>query len=267
MNISSLLTGEEMRQQLNAVLSRMSHAYMISGISGNDCYALAKCLAAASVCTGEGDKPCGMCSGCRKVKEDIHPDVIHISVPEGKREITVEQIRQLRAAAYIRPNEAQRKVFIIESAQAMNDNAQNALLKVLEDGPSYLIFLLLTENPQQLLPTVRSRCETITLTPQAEVDKPALDGELLQQAGQMATLLLGRDERALVEYTVLLENQKMDRDTLMAFVDAVQEALKPELLDRPKQVLPLMEHMEKLRKAALFNVGTGHLLGWLAADR
>lgn len=267
MNLSGLSIGEGIRRRLETALSRMSHAYIISGSAGTGAYALAECLAAAYVCTDEGDKPCGACSGCRKVKGDIHPDVIRLNIPEGKREITVEQIRQLRASAYIRPNEAHRKVFIIENAQAMNDNAQNALLKVLEDGPGYLSFLLLVENPQQLLPTIRSRCETLSLFSQPGEDVPRLDEALQQQAGELAALLVGKHESALAEYTVALENQKMDRDTLLAFIDAVRDALKPELFDHPDQVLALMEHLDEIRKAALFNVGTGHLLGWLAAAR
>lgn len=267
MNMPDFLAGGELRRRLETALSRMSHAYMISGSTEEDRRALANYLASACVCTGGTDGPCGVCTGCRKVREGIHPDVICVSVPQGKREITVEQIRQLRAGAYIRPNEGRRKVFIIETAQAMNDNAQNALLKVLEDGPGYLSFLLLAENPQQLLPTIRSRCESIAIPPREEEEHPALSEELLQQAARLAGLLLSRDERALVECTISLENQKLDRDTLAAFVDAVQEALRPELTARPRQVLPLMEHLDKIRKAAWFNVGTGHLLGFLAAAR
>lgn len=267
MNLSGLLIGEGMCQRLENALSRMSHAYIISGPSESRIYAFAECVASACVCTGEEDRPCGICSACRKVKGNIHPDVIRISLLEGKREITVDQIRQLRTEAYIRPNEAQRKVFIIEHAQAMNDNAQNALLKVLEDGPGYLSFLLLAENPQQLLPTIRSRCETLVLSPQPGEDKPTLDENLQQQANQFSMLLLAQDERALAEYAIALELQKMDRDTFMAFVDAVKENLRSELLNRPDRVIPLMEHLDRIRKAALFNVGTGHLFGWLAVTR
>ena len=75
------------------------------------------------------------------------------------------QIRALRADAYIRPNEAGRKVYLLERAHTMNPSAQNAMLKLLEEGPPYAAFLLLTENAAALLPTVRSRCETLTLSP------------------------------------------------------------------------------------------------------
>lgn len=267
MNLSNLSVGEGVRRRLETALSRLSHAYIISGPAGSGTHALADCLAAAYVCTGEEDRPCGVCPGCRKAKGDIHPDIIRLTVPEDKRYISIEQIRRLRADAYIRPNEAARKVFIIEDAQAMNDSAQNALLKVLEDGPSYLSFLLLAENPQQLLPTIRSRCETLSLTPHPDEDLPEPDEDLLQKAAELAALLTTGQERALMEYTVGLENQKMDKNTLLAFLDVLEDALHPELLKDPKRVMPLMEHLKQVRKAALFNVGTGHLFGWLAVGR
>lgn len=97
-----------------------------------------------------GKSPAASAQTAEKPKGNIHPDIIRLTIPEGKRSILVEQIRTLRADAYVRPNEAARKVFLIEDAQAMNESAQNALLKVLEDGPGYLSFLLLTENAQQL---------------------------------------------------------------------------------------------------------------------
>lgn len=267
MKLTGFLMGEGVRRRLEASLTRLSHAYMIGGSNADDVRALAQHIASAYVCTGEGERPCGACSCCRKVKGGIHPDVIYMSVQEGKREITVDQVRQLRAQAYIRPNEAHRKVFIIENAQAMNDNAQNALLKVLEDGPNYLSFLLLTENPQQLLPTIRSRCELLSLGLRPGEDASLPDEELRQQAGQLAALLMGQNERALVEYLIALENQKLDRETLTALFNAVKEDLRTELLSCPEQVLPLMNRLEEVQRASLFNVGTGHLLGWLAAAR
>ncbi len=265
MKLTGLFIGDGVRRRLEAALSRLSHAYIIGGIDPDGAKALAEQIAAAYICTGQGETPCGACIGCRKVKGGIHPDVIWVSVMDGKREITVEQIRQLRAAAYIRPNEAHRKVFVIENAQAMNANAQNALLKVLEDGPSYLSFLLLTENPQQLLPTIRSRCETLSLLPREEA--PECGEELRQKADRLAQLLLGADERALAEFTVALEHQKMERETLNTLLDAVKEALRPELLTHPERVIPRMEWLEEIQRASAFNVGTGHLLGWLAAAR
>ena len=177
------------------------------------------------------------------------------------------QIRQLRSEAYIRPNEANRKVFIIEDAQAMNENAQNALLKVLEDGPQYLSFLLLAENSQQLLTTIRSRCETLSLAARPGEDVPKVSEELQKTAEQLASLLLEGEELALVELTTTLEMKKPDKDALLALFDLVENALREQLQNRPREVLPLIEHLRRVRQAVPFNVGTGHLLGWLAAGK
>jgi DNA polymerase III delta' subunit len=252
-------------RRVEAATRRLAHAYILSGPAGSGKHALAQRLAAAYVCSGPGERPCGSCPGCRKVKGGIHPDVIRLAPPEGKRSILVDQVRALRGEAYIRPNEAPRKVFVIEDAQTMNDSAQNALLKVLEDGPAYLAFLLLAEDAQQLLPTIRSRCETLSLVAGQEAAPP--DEQLLQQAGELARLMGQEDERALVEYTVALESKKWSREELLAFFDALEDALRAQLPHRPLQTLPLLERLEQVRSAAQVNVGAGHLLGWLAAGR
>ncbi len=257
---------EEIRQKVDAALNRLSHAYIIQAPAGEETLKLTKHLASAYVCTSQHMRPCGECAGCRKAQGDIHPDVIYLSTVDGKRNITVEQVRHLRTQAYIRPNEAPRKVLVIKEAETMNESAQNALLKVLEDGPAYLSFLLVTEQSQQLLPTIRSRCEILNLTAGAEGKAAELDEDLLAAARELAHLLIADEERALVEYAAQLEQRKWEKDTLPAFFDAVETVLQPELLKRPKQMLALIEHLKRIRRAALFNVGTGHLFGWLTAE-
>ena len=111
----------------------LSHAYIITGGNAASRMEYARRLSAAYVCGAAA--PCGRCLHCEKALSGIHPDVISISLPEDKREIVVDQARALRTDAYVRPNEAERKVYVIDPADSMNDTAQNALLKVLEDGP------------------------------------------------------------------------------------------------------------------------------------
>ncbi|NLM61899.1 MAG: DNA polymerase III subunit [Clostridiales bacterium] len=144
---------------------RMFHACIISGPRGIGKKTLAKHIATAAVCT-EVQPPCGRCSGCLKSEKDIHPDIDHVK-PDGT-EIKVNQIRSLRASLYTLPNEAPCRVAVIENADCMNVNAQNAMLTILEEPPSSVIILLICENESELLPTIRSRCVHYRMQPLPE---------------------------------------------------------------------------------------------------
>ncbi|MBU5435387.1 ATP-binding protein [Pseudoflavonifractor sp. MSJ-37] len=202
MRLQALTGNDALKRSLELQTERrgLSHAYIISGPKGSGRHTLAGILAAALVCSApDGDVPCGLCSGCRKAAGGIHPDIIQIVGEDGK-EINVAQIRAMRSDAYIRPNEAARKVYLLEEADRMKDSAQNAMLKVLEDGPPYAAFLLLAENAQLLLTTVRSRCEVLTLSPVSLAEAegflrahfPDRAPEELQTAARRCEGLLGR---------------------------------------------------------------------------
>ncbi len=168
MGFEALLGNDRLKENLRGALSRGrgSHFYLICGPVGSGKKTLARLLAAALVCTGE-NKPCGVCAACRKALAGNHPDVITVDDPE-KKTVPVELIRQARADVYVRPNEAQRKVYILPRGQDMLEPSQNALLKVLEEPPAYGVFLLLTDNPERLLPTIRSRCIELSMQPLTE---------------------------------------------------------------------------------------------------
>jgi len=168
MEFVGFLGNEDLKARLSASFrnKRTSHCYLLCGPSGSGKRTLAKLLAAALQCT-EPTVPCGHCAPCRKVCNGTHPDVITVDDPE-KKTVQVDLIRKARADMYVRPNEGNHKIYVIPRAQDMNDNAQNALLKILEEPPSYGVFLLLTDNAEKLLPTVRSRCVELRLGPVPE---------------------------------------------------------------------------------------------------
>ena len=207
MELSALAGNLSLKRQLSAQDAGrgLSHAYLISGPAGSGKETLARLMAAAMVCTGGGERPCGTCPACKKARANIHPDITLAAPLEGKREILVDQIRQIRADAYIRPNEAERKVYIIKDAQTMNPSAQNSILKLLEEGPVYAAFLLLCDNPGALLPTIRSRCEGLALSPVSEEEAeewlrrryPNRPVEEIRRAAQSCAGLLGQAVSAL----------------------------------------------------------------------
>jgi len=237
----------------------LSHAYILSGPAGSGKHALADWMAACYMCS-DAQAPCGVCSGCRKAAAGIHPDMIRVG--GGEDTINVAAARALRADAYIRPNEASRKVYLLDNTHDMNPSAQNALLKVLEEGPAYAAFLLLTENDAALLPTIRSRCEIVHMTPAQEMH----DEQLRQSAQTLINLLLGGDELALLTFTVSME--KWDRAALAGLLDETIAYIRDKLVagsGDARRLLTLAEQIKKLRRACDFNIGTGHLTGWLAA--
>ena len=163
MGFEALLGNDQLKKDLTAAQAkgRLSHFYLISGPKGSGKHTLADLLAAAMLCQEE-NAPCGVCKNCRKVFSHTHPDDITIDDPEHKT-IPVRLIREARADIFVRPNEADKKVYRFPRGQDLNIEGQNALLKVLEEPPEYGVFLLLTDNPEKLLPTVRSRCVELKL--------------------------------------------------------------------------------------------------------
>ena len=164
MGFEGLLGNDRLKENLTRSVSQnghVSHFYLISGPVGSGKHTLARLLAAAAICK-EQHKPCLACNACRKVMANTHPDFITVDDPE-KKTVPVDLIRQARADIYVQPNEADRKVYLFPRAQDMGIPGQNALLKVLEEPPAYGVFLLLTNNPDKILPTVRSRCTELKL--------------------------------------------------------------------------------------------------------
>lgn len=178
----------------------LSHAYILSGGQAGHMRALALDLAMGALCTGAGDAfPCGCCQNCKKVLSESHPD-IKVICGEKEKAISIAQIRQMRSDVHIMPNEGARKVYILERAHLMQPPAQNALLKVIEDGPPYAMFLFLAENAGGLLDTVRSRCHEIIFHP-AQEDVCA-DEAVCTLAKEMICALAARDEFTLLVKTV-----------------------------------------------------------------
>lgn len=242
------------------VPSVLSHAYLVSGGGEESRKRFAGELTRAYVCQN-GPPACGTCRDCVKAAAGNHPDIMVLSPAEGKKEITVDQARELRADAYIRPNEAARKVYVIDPADALNPAAQNVLLKVVEEGPAYAAFVLVCAQPGAVLETLRSRCEAIALPPEEEVPDPTQ----WEQAEKLAALLLKGDEWALAEFLVGLENAKPKSGEVLDLFALTEQALAPALTRQPGRAAPALARLRPFRDLRVFNVGAGHLLGALAA--
>lgn len=160
----------------DVLAGRLGHAFILEGPKGSGKRTAARLTAAALSCENRANAarplPCDGCLACRKIREGISPDVITVKREEDRATLGVEAIRKLREDLCIAPNENEAKVYIIEDADKMTVQAQNALLLSLEEPPPYVVFFLLTEDASALLETIRSRAPVLRMQ-QFDCDKLA----------------------------------------------------------------------------------------------
>ena len=143
--------------------NRVSHAYILNGERGSGKKMLANLFAMTLLCETGDNEPCGKCHSCKQAESGNHPDIIRVT-HEKPNSISVDDIRtQVNNTVDINPYQGPYKVYIIPQADMMTSQAQNAILKTIEEPPSYAVFLLLTENAETLLPTINSRCVMLKL--------------------------------------------------------------------------------------------------------
>lgn len=239
---------------------KLSHAYIVAGN-------LADSLAMAVVCSGSGGKkPCMTCPHCGKAARHIHPDIIIVDKLPDKREIVIEQLRELKKDVIVVPNEAGKKAYIINDADSMNVNAQNAFLQILEEPPSHAVFILRTENPVALLPTVRSRC--VHLKTKYETDAPD------STATEMANGFFSAIDRGNVPLTkFMFRLEKLDKNAFNEFLTTAHEQvamrLRAPVPNEQRLSYETLARTERflIRAREMFdlNVGIGHISGMLCA--
>ncbi len=164
---ADIVGHEQIIAHLKSAISmqKVSHAYILNGAERSGKMMLAEAFAMALQCEGHGTDGCGTCRSCSQAKNRNHPDIIYVT-HEKPNTISVADIRQqLNGTISIKPynNTSQYKVYIVDEAEKMNEQAQNALLKTIEEPPSYAVIMLLTTNADAFLQTIRSRCVTLEL--------------------------------------------------------------------------------------------------------
>lgn len=151
---------------------KIAHAYIISGEKGSGKKMLADIFARTLQCEAGGTEPCGKCRSCIQMESGNQPDVFWVKQANDKKSsLSVDDIRQqINGNIYIKPYSSPYKIYIVADADEMTPQAQNALLKTLEEPPEYGIIILLCENTEKMLPTIMSRCVHLPLKPVGELD-------------------------------------------------------------------------------------------------
>lgn len=220
--------GNRARSSLDACLrsGRLPHAVLVEDSEGS---VFAREIAKAALCSADGEKPCGHCRDCFKAEKGAHPDMIIAAGGEKALSFHIDAIRELRREAYIRPNEAERKVFILENAHNMTVQAQNALLKIIEEPPSRVMFILVCENRAAMLETVLSRVTVFSPgeTADAADGEQEEDGPRAKTASALDALLSGSECEALAAFAPY----ERDRAGMARFLAAMREEAAARVLD------------------------------------
>lgn len=241
----------------------LSHAWLVPGGSAGSREELAAYIAAALICPN-GDAPCGSCAHCVKLAKGIHPDLITIEKLPDKSGYVVDQVREIVRDAYIMPNEAPRKVYLIPNADEMNPNAQNAMLKIMEEPPARSAFILTTANSAAILDTVCSRCTEIL----ADGEEGTGDEDKYSRA--VFDSFLRRKPLDIAAACTMLEKAKLTREEFDGVLESLSMlfALKirgEQDSDARKRLFEAKEEADELLRRRLSNnTGAGHTAGALA---
>lgn len=224
-----ILGNEEIKKHFQEGIraKRISHSYIIHGEKGMGKRTVAKAFAMTLLCEAGGDEPCMECHSCKQCLSDNNPDIIYLQ-HEKPNLISVDEVRsQLVSDITLKPYSYNYKVYIIQDAQLMNVQAQNAMLKTIEEPPEYAVILLLTTNLDSLLPTVLSRCVTMNMQPlRTEVIKEQLmkHEKIVDYQADLATSFAGGNLGRAKDLVISQEFMEMQEEVvqLMRYIKDMQ---------------------------------------------
>ena len=215
---------DKLYETVQAAISQGSfpHGVLVECQNEKEGEDFARFIANCLVCRGEA-KPCGVCLDCLKAQKNGHPDITETDGIKGKsRNFTVNAVREIRDDAFIVPNESDRKIYILKNAHNMNEQAQNAILKILEEPPTYVFFIIVTTSKSTMLETVLSRVQVYSLlSDEGEItvkEENAVKG--------FVNALLNVNEVALMEQTAVFQkNNQFARSVLTLLSEVFRDAL------------------------------------------
>lgn len=247
---------------------KKSHAYIIASQDVDKRKEIALKLARTMVCDKGGDEPCGICTQCRRALAGVHPDIIFIdrlTDDKGKqrREIYVDQIRDMSADVWVRPQQSEKKIYVIREANLLNQAAQNSALKILEEPPEYAVFILCGNSAEEFLPTVRSRCVIIR-------EAATVLREENVEAAEIVGAAVSGDEAALCDYCWRYET--LDGEKSAKLIEACRTYLSEAICRGASsgvsraQATRLLGVFDIAAEYLHMNVGAKHVWGYISVS-
>ena len=229
---NNIIGQDQIKIALTGAIKRneVGHAYLFAGPGGSGKRTIAETFARAILCTGEEEKPCGVCKSCLLTQKHHHPDLMHV-VPD-KGNIKIETVREMMRYFADVPRLEHNRVIIIENSSRMTVQAQNALLKSLEEPEPGHVFILTAESAGALLPTIASRCQCFKLTPLNDTQMTAF----LKEKGcpsDRVPAVIEESEGLPGHACQMMEEDTHDplRDLAVSVIDDIQKGKRSSLFD------------------------------------
>ena len=243
--ISEKIFSDNILKTLDSFFSeeRRPHAVLIDGASEEERDELARLTARMMVCENKDRTPCGECENCRKAKDSTHPDIIVVTKPEDKKHFVKDDVKKMVADAYLTPNEADTKVFIVKDMHLMTEESQNLLLKILEEPPRYTAFVLTSQTSNAVIGTVLSRVVRLRMGKSGNVEYSEKATDIVKK---LAEAVLSPYEYDRIEATAPMDgNKALTAEMLELFASVLRDAIA--LKSGGKALLSdFRQHSEKL---------------------
>ena len=222
---------KEMQEKLDKLYGDVStsigqgtfpHGVLVECQNESEGEVFARFIANCLVCRG-ANKPCGVCADCVKAQGKGHPDILETDGKKGKSNIfSVDAIREVRENAFVVPNESDKKVYILKNGQNMNEQAQNAILKILEEPPTYVFFVIVTTSKSTMLETVLSRVQVFSLLSEEE----KITDKEMALVKNMVSAIINVNEIDLMEQTAVFQkNNQLAKTILGLLTEVFRDAL------------------------------------------
>lgn len=227
MNFDEIIGNKSEKERLESIckLNKIAHSYIFLGIQGIGKKLIAKEFAKKILCLNE-QKGCNTCQSCIEFDTENHPD-FKIIIPDGKN-IKIEQIREFQEKIYEKPVISSKKVYIIDNADLMTKEAQNCLLKTLEEPPSYVVIILIVSNESKLLNTIKSRCIKMAFSSLKDEelkeflkDENIEDNILKRANGSIKKLIHIKENKELYK-TIEQEFSNIEKKSLLDFIKCTE---------------------------------------------